>query len=303
MNARYVRYNENFAEEFDIRYKTGEKTEKSNFHLHKQYEMLYAMSDNLIFCTENKQIPIPKDSILIINSMSLHHIDYRRDSGPCNRYVMIFSPEWVSGLITPEVNVLECFLHNRGIEGTILKVPEEMVSGFYAMMESMTEVMNMTKNLDVKKDRTEWDMNLLFTKFQLGQFLILANKIYHQQYQVSRSGSYQTHLTQTMEICRYLENHYAEEQNMDDLAKKFLLSKTQMYYLFKEILKMSVSEYITQIRIAKAKDLLINTTYSVELISEKVGYSNISSFSRVFKTKTKMNPLAYRKRKEVFQQD
>ena len=300
MNSNYIRYNENFEEDIDVQHKIGEKTEKNNYHLHKQFEVVYTLSDNLIYCTENKIIPIPKDSILLLNSMSLHHIDYRRDAGPCDRYVLIFSPESIMDMLTPEVNILECFLNNQGAEGTILTAPDEMLEEFHAILESMTNINKRTKKQNEESDTWERDMNRLFLKFQLGQFMILVNKLYHREYKVSQTRSYRTHLTQTMEICRFLDLHYAEDINVDELAKRFLMSKTQMYYIFKETMQMTVTDYLTQIRMMKAKDLLINTAYSVEMISQKVGYGSISSFSRVFKSKTKMNPLAYRKRLETF---
>uniref|UniRef100_UPI003AB7AC7A helix-turn-helix domain-containing protein n=1 Tax=Eisenbergiella sp. TaxID=1924109 RepID=UPI003AB7AC7A len=76
----------------------------------------------------------------------------------------------------------------------------------------------------------------------------------------------------------------------------FLISKTQLYYIFKEVTGITVSEYITEYRITKAKDFLINTDLSVEMISQAVGYMNISSFSRVFKLKAGCSPLQYRKK-------
>ena len=66
--------------------------------------------------------------------------------------------------------------------------------------------------------------------------------------------------------------------------------------MFNEIFGIPVNEYITDYRIARAKDMLINSTYSVELISDLTGYATISSFSRLFKTKAGMSPLQYRKK-------
>ena len=86
---------------------------------------------------------------------------------------------------------------------------------------------------------------------------------------------------------------------MDDLARRFLISKTQMFNIFKDVLKISVGNYILEARMTKAKDDLINTSYSIEIISQRVGYSSIASFSRVFKARVGLSPLQYRKQRGI----
>ena len=93
-----------------------------------------------------------------------------------------------------------------------------------------------------------------------------------------------------------MEKYYPEELNTEDIARHFGLSKTQLYYIFKEVSGMTVSEYITEYRITRAKNLLINSTQSIELISQETGYGSLSSFSRVFKARTGCSPLQYRKK-------
>ncbi|WP_416888003.1 helix-turn-helix domain-containing protein [Muricoprocola aceti] len=60
-------------------------------------------------------------------------------------------------------------------------------------------------------------------------------------------------------------------------------------------MNLPLSDYISMVRINKAKSYLANTDYSIEIISQKVGYSSISSFSRFFKNNVGMSPLKYRK--------
>ena len=86
---------------------------------------------------------------------------------------------------------------------------------------------------------------------------------------------------------------------MDDVCKLFLIGKTQLYNIFKEISGMTVSEYITEYRITKAKDFLINSDCSIEMISQAVGYQNVSSFSRAFKSRAGYSPIQYRKKQTI----
>ena len=98
------------------------------------------------------------------------------------------------------------------------------------------------------------------------------------------------------DIYEYIGGHYSENLTTDSLSRLFLVSKTQLYNVFKEISGMTVSDYITEYRITRAKDFLINTDYSVEMIGQAVGYTNLSSFSRVFKEQAGCSPIQYRRR-------
>ena len=112
------------------------------------------------------------------------------------------------------------------------------------------------------------------------------------------TASYQAHSRAVSDIRQYIDTHYSEELAVDNIAREFLMSRTMLYNLFKEVMHMSVSDYLTHVRITQAKALLINTDYSVEIISQMAGYGNISSFSRVFKARTGVTPLQYRKKQQ-----
>ncbi|EGQ7972252.1 helix-turn-helix transcriptional regulator [Vibrio parahaemolyticus] len=66
------------------------------------------------------------------------------------------------------------------------------------------------------------------------------------------------------------------------LANAAYLSPTQFKKLFKDNLRMSVHKYITLQRMEKAKALLTHTDLPVQLVAERVGYSDLSAFSRRF---------------------
>ena len=59
---------------------------------------------------------------------------------------------------------------------------------------------------------------------------------------------------------------------------------------------VTVGEAITQYRLARAKDLLINTDDSIEWVARRAGYQNLSAFSRLFKAKVGLSPNEFRRR-------
>ena len=64
---------------------------------------------------------------------------------------------------------------------------------------------------------------------------------------------------------------------------------------FKRYMGVTPMQYVTSIRINKAKELLKNTNYSIQEISGRLGYQSTQAFDRVFKRETGMKPLEFRR--------
>ena len=79
------------------------------------------------------------------------------------------------------------------------------------------------------------------------------------------------------------------------IADRFHVSIAYMSYLVKKNLDKNFSDYLWELRVNKAKELLLTTDISVDQISMEVGYLNPDSFRRKFKTEIGMTPIQYRK--------
>lgn len=100
-----------------------------------------------------------------------------------------------------------------------------------------------------------------------------------------------------MDICNYIQSHIQDDLTTDLLAKEFHISKTQLYYLFKEAIGMTAIDFLNESRNSCAKNYLLNSDYSIEMISELAGYHTLSVFSRGFKLATGLSSQQYRKEK------
>lgn len=86
------------------------------------------------------------------------------------------------------------------------------------------------------------------------------------------------------EAKQYVENHYAESSlSITEIAKALFINQTYLRKMFKSGMNMTLSEYITKYRMTKAKQLLQDTNDKLSLISEEVGYADVSYFSKCFK--------------------
>lgn len=96
-------------------------------------------------------------------------------------------------------------------------------------------------------------------------------------------------------ICEYIDMHFTEDINRNILAEIVYLDPDYTARLFKKETGISLMNYIIKKRVEMAKDLLSNTELSVNLISDKVGYSNYSYFTKLFKKETGYTPVDYRR--------
>lgn len=93
---------------------------------------------------------------------------------------------------------------------------------------------------------------------------------------------------------KYIQIHYKESISLEDVAEYVRLTPTYFTKMFKEHTKKTFIDYVTEYRIEKAKELLLNTKLSLKEISYEIGYKDPNYFSRVFKKWTNVSPKQYR---------
>lgn len=96
------------------------------------------------------------------------------------------------------------------------------------------------------------------------------------------------------EILSILNQEYHQPITLSYLSDKVFLSPNYLRVLFKGKMNISIQEYVTQLRINKAKELLKNHRYKVHEIGGIVGYENSTYFNKVFKDRVQMTPGEYR---------
>ncbi|MCU6709280.1 response regulator [Paenibacillus sp. J5C_2022] len=97
------------------------------------------------------------------------------------------------------------------------------------------------------------------------------------------------------DIAQYIDQHYLEDISLQNVAARFFLSREYIARKFKQEYGMTLLEYLTRIRIDKAKLLLHNPHLRIAQVAEMVGYQDEKYFSRVFKKLEGMNPGEFRK--------
>ena len=94
---------------------------------------------------------------------------------------------------------------------------------------------------------------------------------------------------------KYIHTHLHHNITVEALASMEYLGVSRYRELFNSITGISPVEYITRLRIGRAKDLLTQNNASIEEVGEASGYANRYYFQRIFKKYTGKTPGEYRK--------
>ena len=95
-------------------------------------------------------------------------------------------------------------------------------------------------------------------------------------------------------IMEYLKNNYMNDIDLNTVASEFALNPSYLSRLFHEKTGVHFTEFINNLRIQKAKELIKTTRYSLDKIGRMAGYQNGRYFSRLFKKREGMTPQEYR---------
>ena len=240
-----------------------------DLHSHPHYEIYFLKKGSRSFFLSDALLNLHAPILIVIPPHTLH----KTEGGPFERYNVNVSPNYLDDFQT-EV------LKSKSLR-TIKLQPNE-TEKFTELFEEMIE----------NEKRQKYGENIVKSLFS------------YNVYSISKLGDGESHPKHTsknaipplvLKVIDYLNKNYAEKQTLEDIAETFFVSKATLMYNFKKYMDCSLIDFLLSIRIAKAKELLLNTKKSVEEISELCGFSSSNYFGLIFKRKENLSPANYRK--------
>ena len=118
--------------------------------------------------------------------------------------------------------------------------------------------------------------------------LFLGRTVYEQEQRRNRKEQ----LSRYEAITQYVDQHLDEPLSLDDLAKRFFLSKYYLVHLFRENTGLSLHQYILKKRLAACRDAMQGGAAAGE-VCRRWGFYDYSAFYRAFRKEYGMSPSAY----------
>jgi AraC-like DNA-binding protein len=94
-------------------------------------------------------------------------------------------------------------------------------------------------------------------------------------------------------VLEYVRGHLTEPLTVADMAEQVSLSPSAFAHLFREVTGRSPYQFVKEMRLDKARELLIDGQFAVTRVSKEVGYGSVSHFISEFRARFGVTPRAY----------
>lgn len=131
--------------------------------------------------------------------------------------------------------------------------------------------------------------------FSLLNEMAVSDRYYLVSNHYDSSGTLQTTKSRRIaKVCDYMEKNFHSDISLSDVASLVGMSDSAFSHFFKSKTNMTFIDYLNDMRIAHACQLLLETQQTVYEVCYSSGFNNISNFIRMFKKRKNMTPNAYR---------
>lgn len=244
-------------------------------HVHNDYEMIYVKSGISALLVEGKTYKLKRGALAFISRLEDHSITIL--TGSYERYYVIIGSEQLDDLV-----------RNPRLASVFRNRPESF-SHMFDMSSIAADIEHCFSRIVQEYDRDEKYAVEQFNAY-LTTILVSAYRLYPEAFP-SMSSSFSPDI---FAIQKYIEDHYAEDIRITDIAAEHFLSLHYLSRRFKEQIGYSPKQYLVNTRLAHAKALLLETGISVSEVAFKCGFFDVNNFIRVFREREGVTPYKYR---------
>ncbi|MBY3618447.1 helix-turn-helix transcriptional regulator [Acinetobacter sp. CUI P1] len=265
---------------FEISRKKQVYTSMPSRHYHDAYEILYLISGDFYYFIGDRTYQVAGGTLLFMDINEMHKL---LNSG-CNMYervTLLFKKEFLQQLCTGGQceELLELFKSDY----RALKMTGKDQYFIEQLFQKMIQ--------EGKKQARGYEQ---YQQLLLVELLLYLNRKLFDSRVAPLVESNRTH-KKVLDIVNYVNQHYMEPIKLCEISRQFDISSSYLCRTFKESTGFSFVEYINNIRIKEARDLLVGSSFNVTEIAGMVGFDNTSHFGRTFKLMMGISPLCFRK--------
>lgn len=245
-------------------------------HKHDMQVLQYHNAYELFFMVQGTRYLFMDGTCQILNAGDLYlikpyqtHYTQSLSSAYYARYVMNFPPDYLDDFFT-SAEKARFFgeLHNA-----VIHLSETQLHQVSSILAQLQEYYPKHGYIAEKFKRSCClQLILLYKSFLSEQEIAPAA-------QHSDAG---TPRQEIIDIISYMNLHYQNKINLDMLAAHVHLSKYYLCRLFQEVTGATIVEYLTNLRIAQAQKLLINSEFTIQEIALRTGFTSAVHFSRTY---------------------
>jgi len=281
---------EHGIEFFPLRY---DKSGKSTLpHIHPAIEIIYLTKGRYDIFVDNEHYSATKGDLLLFRSNVIHSLKHTDSENNIDGeyFVLKIDPKLLFQMFSEK--------DDKAFVAPFISKKSDDIS-FFPEKNITDEMKNIFNSMICEYNRSDSFFNASIRSLSarlLIEFLrsAVAPRVPTDSIEISEKNVFLIH-----ESLKYVSENFASDITPADCAALVHLSYSYFAKLFHTVTGSSFKEYLTQIRIAKAHDLIISTSVPITEVAISCGYSNLSYFISEYKKIHGKSPLKMRKQFSV----
>ncbi len=257
-------------------------------HFHDFSELVVVTKGSGIHWLEGTEYNVTAGDVFLVQGDQLHYFSERKN---LVLYNIMFRPEALP-LPMKELRKIPGY-HAIFILEPAYRKRHEFESHLSLSRTSLARVESMARNMlrEIKSKKEGFEAVLISDL--IGLFIYLSR-----QYSKFPNNSRGRHIRRVAEIIGRLEQEYDAPWKLADIASQAGMSEGNLNRVFKEATDHSPIDYLIQLRLQGAMELLSDTAFTVTEIAFEVGFNDSNYFTRIFKKMVGNTPSEYRLRQK-----
>ncbi|WP_024832799.1 AraC family transcriptional regulator [Ruminiclostridium josui] len=251
--------------------------------IHETFEMVYIKSGSGVFEIGEQNVSVGSNDIVIIKPNQSHKLSVDSQGG-CDFIVLYFKFMDQTEHTLSEVSLGDFINFVSGREsGSFIKLKVSQKNDIIVLL-----------NRILKEQTNDQLGSDLLNYLMLMELFVLISRALKAEWENSIKNKSPKIKELMQSAIQFVHNNFEREISITDIAKYVFLSPSYFTRAFKENTGLSPMQYLLNIRIKRACELLRETDQKVGEIALSVGFSNQQRFNDMFKKQTNMTPMQYR---------
>lgn len=250
-------------------------------HCHEDFELNFVIhAPGVMRIVGDSREIIGDYDLVLISSPDLAHAwtQHKCTSNDIREITIQFQPSFLENLINTNQFVQISRMFTKARQG--LCFPTDAIMKCYSIIDNLS-----------KSKGFYAVVNFLTLLYELSLFTEQARVLSSSSYAKIENHSDSRRVNK---IQNYIDEHYRENITLEEVSELIGMSKVAFSKFFKLRTGKTLIDFITDIRLGHACNLLVNSSMNISEICYECGFNNLSNFNRLFKKKKNCTPKMFR---------
>lgn len=256
-------------------------TISQSWHSHNDFEIMYVDSGRCTFSCGKKEWTLPKNCFILLGKNVYHGMEVREEE--CRIINVQF-----------ELNTNKKDSQIFHISPNVSKwTPlDHLENGCLVLKDDDLAIHSLLMGIVTEMNQNRWGETGM-VQFRIWELLITIGRLHHES-QIESEGT-----RIVWKVKEYFSHHYSDPLNMELVAKAVGISRGYLHKVFRQELGITPNEYLTELRLQRAKALLAGTDFTLVEVALRIGLESQQQLHVLFRKYLQMTPGEYRRSKRT----